>query len=591
MDSRANGRTVVVIVVFFLLFVLLPPSLHTWVVGLSTTTADHARWIRSQYGHEAAQSQYQELLHQAEWSLDGDNDKAGTVGVDVHSAALCLAASPDTPERHDKACKYRDVLQVQQVATLLDGFTKEAVDDMFGIPPDMRYASSPFYVQQSTAHRHSSKRPPPPPTSKLSCLVSLFLMSRVLSLADTQRLLGGEAPVRLLQDLGLLFVDNDGSRVIPYVHICPLCCTGSHGQGTDLWFVTDLHPSVLSTTTVGRNSDGTVMYIGPDSLALVQHTPPVMYAGAANVLDLCTGSGIQAIVALTNTDTTHHEQQHHSDNDHNRIPSRATCVDINPRALRFVEFNALLNGISLDRVRCICLDITKEPLADVASTLLSTTTNKEFDLVLANPPFIPVPPSSTQILQRYGLFSSGGADGETVLKRVVKLASRLLHDYGTAAIVSEFVNAPSSTNNNNNTDQDNDQPSLLCRIQSWWTSQGMGVLFTNEFPVDANVYAARRADSVQEETIWRQHLQDSNVRCVSPGLLYLRKVNHSGTTIGDDSLSLLPKATRRASLKLTSAPVPRTNKGSIWTPSNQDAVTFTRGFLERFMIQEQQPDQ
>jgi hypothetical protein len=156
---------------------------------------------------------------------------------------------------------------------------------------------------------------------------------------------------RLLQDLGLAFVnddmDMDDCLVIPYVHIFPVALVADddneeqqlqqHFDGRhNLCLVTDLHPRILSTTTVGSQNHHTVMYIGPDSLALVQHYTmhrnSNVGAGADGgasipridtVLDVCTGSGIQAL----------------------SVPCRkAICVDINPRALQFVKFNAALNG-------------------------------------------------------------------------------------------------------------------------------------------------------------------------------------------------------------------------------------------------------
>jgi len=59
--------------------------------------------------------------------------------------------------------------------------------------------------------------------------------------------------------------------------------------------------------------------------------------------------------------------------------------------------------------------------------------------VLANPPFLPVPPELAE--QRHGLFSDGGTSGEVVLAATVKLAGQLLslnNDWGYLAIVSEF---------------------------------------------------------------------------------------------------------------------------------------------------------
>jgi methylase of polypeptide subunit release factors len=157
-------------------------------------------------------------------------------------------------------------------------------------------------------------------------------------------------------------------------------------------------------------------------------------------LDLCTGSGVQALSAL----------QSLGDN-----TSNALCVDINERALRFVTFNAALNELA-DQINVRQADLVAGTMTFSKQGVLeelrkaSHQMNPEryseasnFDVILANPPFIPVPPDDDTILQRYGLFSSGGSDGEDVLKAVVHLASELLPSTGgLVGVVSEFMNPP-----------------------------------------------------------------------------------------------------------------------------------------------------
>ena len=90
-----------------------------------------------------------------------------------------------------------------------------------------------------------------------------------------------------------------------------------------------------------------------------------------------------------------------------------------------------------------------------------------------------------------------------------------------------------------------------------------GVLFLNEFPIDAASYAARRADNANEEYVWNRHLEALNVTAASPGLLYLQKGNDTGISI--PSL-----------LELSVCRVPKTSRGSVWTPANLDAISFTQ---------------
>ena len=125
------------------------------------------------------------------------------------------------------------------------------------------------------------------------------------------------------------------------------------------------HPIILSQTTVGVEEEGTVMYIGPDSLALVQHRPIQshmrqvlsrrMSSSSGNidadhfqVLDFCTtGSWVQALSTLKSLEIVD-------------PGAKALCVDVNDRAQRFTKFNGFLNGMDgNDKVNTINADITE----------------------------------------------------------------------------------------------------------------------------------------------------------------------------------------------------------------------------------------
>lgn len=194
-------------------------------------------------------------------------------------------------------------------------------------------------------------------------------------------------------------------------------------------------------------------------------------------------------------------------------------------------------------------------------------------------PFIPTPPSrsdtpallvrkggdksgeegysssrSREQTQNYGLFSSGGVDGEDCLRSVIELAPHLLNDGGILAVVSEFMNPPSEAQSQN---------CALEKICKWWGSnEGVGVFFTNEFPLSAKIYAGRRAMSNDrdEAAMWQTHLEDMNIKWVSPGLLFI----------------IAPKGENdETNLLLSHVVVPRSDRGSIWTPHNKHAIEFT----------------
>ena len=554
-----------------------------------------ARLVRSQQGHEAAQSLYQELLR---------------IHPSDKTAASYIAASPDTPARHDASCRNSDetFMLIQKLRTILDNqnYTNAAVQVLLNVPPKLRYASGPVYVTPLSAGSSTAQSPPTPQTG-LETLVALFLLgvTQPKHLVDTHL---GPTFIPLLRDLGLAFVDRDYDAatpshadellehdidahgvVVPYVHLFPLALTTSlrqgHEQVHNLIIATDLHPRILSSTTVGSKQHPAVMYIGPDSLALVQHYTNCFVNNSNKnqlgggkqfdtIMDVCTGSGIQALSVV--------------------VPCRtAICVDLNPRALEFVQFNAALNG-RRDNVRCILGDVVTgecqqvhpqsqsraDPCApdqdqhDDSSSLQLLLQDESVDLLLANPPFIPVPPNDDGISHRYGMFSSGGPDGLVVVRGILQLATRVLKDGATLAMVSEFGNPSVLTTTTttllfgNDDDDDDDDACNKTTSRRTATTTMAGLLCTNELPMSAERYAARRADSDDEFQVWNDHLDRIGILDISPGLLYLRKGSKDGGGGGGGDGGDINNGIQHWL-------VPKTEQGSIWTPSNEDAVEFT----------------
>jgi len=405
-------------------------------------------------------------------------------------------------------------------------------------------------------------------------------------------MVGGNGTVELMEKLGLAFPTNEVSvgngeelYIVPYVHIFPLDIhvldpmKPPSKKRRCLRLVTDLHPTILCQTTVGEEGIGAVMYIGPDSLALVQHLPLEVHVNFLqrkkklgtsrfHILDLCSGSGIQALATLVALDECFPR-------------SEALCVDINERALRFTHFNAVLNNIDPKR-----LDMLNADIMDINSSkesqdqFYASMNGRRFDIILSNPPFIPVPQSSSfstlgpdivsVIQRRYGLFSSGGASGDIILGSVIKLSSRFLkEDGGLLAVVSEFMNPPVARDSEKLDDND-DSFELLTQIKSWWES-GIachGILFTNQYPLDAYEYSRRRASNEAEYMSWYNNLESSKIKSVSPGLLFLLTQNVLRQT--------LPV------ISIESQIIRKTEMGSIWTPYNKKAVTATREAWLRF---------
>jgi methylase of polypeptide subunit release factors len=496
----------------------------------------------------------------------------------------------------------------------------------------------------------------------LQCLAALFLLaSCVPKHIFIQCIVGGDETLQLMTQLGIVFVtsnvvnDELDEWVVPLVHIFPLeippvamfpissSSSAKHGmtttettvdninyKGKTILIMTDLHPSVLDMTSFDplesvdkkekkkefRGGEGAVMYIGPDSLALIQHLhaslpncilrnnqssmtqqPPPSFG---RILDVCTGSGVQALATIAMLESI--------EIDDVSIDPTSVVVDVNERALRFATFNAQLNGYG-DKIVTVHADMLSgrilnnetpcESLIDAALYGMKTLGRRKyqievddkFDIILANPPFIPVPPARSdrqastlrgveyidddvdQSTPRYGLFSSGGTSGEDCLRAIVRMAPSLLKsDGGLLAVVSEFMNPPtplSLLNITQSTNGKNREHDLITKINSWWGRShafGHGILFTNEFAINSEVYAERRAlsNDPKDVAVWKNHLSMNGIHSVSPGLLFIR------TKDGGQ---------HETHLVLKHHFVIKTDNGSIWTPTNFDAVNFTRQIL------------
>jgi SAM-dependent methyltransferase len=164
-----------------------------------------------------------------------------------------------------------------------------------------------------------------------------------------------------------------------------------------------------------------VMSIGRDSRNLARCTTRRQFRTA---LDLCTGSGVHALLA-------------------SRHAKRVCAVDINPRAADCAHFNAQASSITN-------LEVALGDLYDAVP-------DGSFDLITANPPFVPSPLESL-------LFRDGGRSGEDIQKRIIAGLPRHLAPGGVAQIVTELGLR----------DQDDDE-SLTHRLRDWLDGAAMDI--------------------------------------------------------------------------------------------------------------------
>jgi SAM-dependent methyltransferase len=117
------------------------------------------------------------------------------------------------------------------------------------------------------------------------------------------------------------------------------------------------------------------------------------------VLDLGTGNGVIGLLAAINSDTV-------------------VATDLNPRAIEFAQFNAILNGVAnMETVLGDCF----EPVSD-----------RTFDLILANPPFFITPRNDF-------FFCQNPLELDGLCRRLIKEAPAHLNEGGYFQMLCEWA--------------------------------------------------------------------------------------------------------------------------------------------------------
>jgi SAM-dependent methyltransferase len=253
------------------------------------------------------------------------------------------------------------------------GYDESAVRERLGLSDlaDLQMRALPIY-RRERLHRGDA----------LDRAIDLFLLQGELSEAALGSVLSPAARDALVHS-GLL--ERRGDAVRARASLFPV--------GSRLVFSDLAWPQLLTADAYDAPHD-LVMAVGADSRWLARAT---VRRPIASALDLCTGSGIHALLAA----------QH---------ARSATAVDINPRAVRCTAFNAAAMGLA--------------HVEALEGDLYAPVGGRTFDLITANPPFVPAP------AQELG-FRDGGPSGEDVQRRIVAGLPRHLARGGIAQVVTE----------------------------------------------------------------------------------------------------------------------------------------------------------
>ncbi|MFA5351355.1 MAG: class I SAM-dependent methyltransferase [Candidatus Omnitrophota bacterium] len=192
---------------------------------------------------------------------------------------------------------------------------------------------------------------------RLTAFLELFHLNRKITSVCATRAFGKRFLAELVK-LGLVVAE--GRHIKP---VCGIRCINGY------YFIYDYDVSSCDYAYMGEDTD-----IFARCLPLNLH--------GKKALDLCTGTGIQAILL-----------DHSAD--------QITAVDISARAANFARFNVALNGLG-------------SKVSILRGDLFGPVKGKRFDLIVSNPPYIPIPENLN-----FPLAAKGGEDGLLVLKRII----------------------------------------------------------------------------------------------------------------------------------------------------------------------------
>jgi len=195
-----------------------------------------------------------------------------------------------------------------------------------------------------------------------------------------------EATRRALRSAGLL--SQRAGRVRARLRLDPI---GAH------WLLADRRFRAPDSRAL-RLPPGDPVY--PPSSDSILLRDVVVKRDRGTVLDLCTGSGVQALAVASASE-------------------RVIAVDVSARAAALARLNAALNGIGNVEVRI--------------GDLYRPVAGERFDTVIANPPFVPSP------YRRGPAYHSGGPTGARVLRRIVGGLHEALQPDGRFFAVSHLA--------------------------------------------------------------------------------------------------------------------------------------------------------
>ncbi|MEW6600234.1 MAG: methyltransferase [Nitrospirota bacterium] len=292
----------------------------------------------------------------------------------------------------------------------------------------------------------------------LHTLIRLFLMETPCAAGEVKHAF---SPFSIDTLINAGIVKADGPLMEAGVKILPF---------KDLYIAFDL-PSMLRSA----NRKDYVMGIGSSTLTLANLT---VRNQSRLTLDLGTGCGMHALLAAGHSD-------------------RVIAADLNPRAVKFADFNARLNNLS--NIEC------------VQGNLFGPVKDKKFDLVVTNPPFVISP--ETEYVYR-----DGGMEGDGITRKIVSQVPPYLREEGYCQILCNWAELHGRD--------------WRERLQTWFEGSGCDVSVLRSQSLDAESYALTWIKNTEmSETglfperfeTWMAYYEALGITSVGAGLITMRR--------------------------------------------------------------------
>jgi methylase of polypeptide subunit release factors len=194
-------------------------------------------------------------------------------------------------------------------------------------------------------------------------------------------------------------------------------------------------------------------------------------------LDVGTGAGLQALLVASHA-------------------REVVATDVNPRALAFAEFNAVLNGVGNVEFR--------------EGSVFEPVEGETFDLVVSNPPFVIGPAADF-------LFRDSGLPGDSFVEGLIRSVPRFLNEGGFAVVLLNWI-------------VQRDEP-WQAPLQRWVKDSGCDALFVGRATWKPLDYAASANFPLKGDPAaygaaldrWVEHIEALGLESIAGGLIALRR--------------------------------------------------------------------